>query len=209
MNQVAAETKGRGRPRSEEKAREIMCAATELFTQNGYEHTSVDDIGARAGVSKQTVYSHYGSKENLFALAVSNKCKTSGINPDAIDLDVPPEIMLPILAERFLNLITSPEAVRVYALCTGSAETHPELGRLFFEHGPLQTKQAVEEYLAAQRDAGRLAIEDVGQAAWQLLSMLKSEAHMRIQFNLEPLDEDRQAAYVKSCVEMFLRAYSP
>lgn len=209
MSQLTCEPKSRGRPRSETKRREILDAAVDLFTRNGYEGTSVDDIAAAAGVSKQTVYSHYGSKENLFGLAVSTKCKQSGIDPDAIDPNVPPEEMLPELARRFLNLVTSPGAIRVYAVCTGNAASHPELARLFFEHGPVQTKHVVADYLAAQVKAGRLEIEDTEEAAWQLLCMLKAEAHMRIQFNLEPCSCEALERYVGSCVDMFLRAYRP
>lgn len=209
MSSTVCETRTRGRPRSEEKRREILRAGIELFTHNGYEGTSVDDIAAAAGVSKQTVYSHYGSKENLFALAVSAKCKQSGIDPDAMDPDLMPEVMLPELARRFVELVTSPEATRVYALCTGKAETHPELGRLFFEHGPLQTKRAVAGYLAAQDRTGRLQIDNPEHAAWQLLSMLKAEAQMRVQFKLKPMRQAEQRSYIDDCVAMFLRAYAP
>ena len=41
-----------------------------LFARDGYERTSVDAIAAEAGVSKRTVYSHYGDKENLFLLVL-------------------------------------------------------------------------------------------------------------------------------------------
>ena len=44
----------------------IGAAALTLFARDGYERTSVDAIAAEAGVSKRTVYSHYGDKENLF-----------------------------------------------------------------------------------------------------------------------------------------------
>src|ERR1700729_3825817 len=44
----------------------IAAAALVLFARDGYERTSVDAIAAEAGVSKRTVYSHYGDKENLF-----------------------------------------------------------------------------------------------------------------------------------------------
>ncbi len=71
MNQSEKTPVKRGRPRSEEKRRQIMSAAMELFTSNGFEGTSVDDIAAAARVSKQTVYSHFGCKETLLGLAVS------------------------------------------------------------------------------------------------------------------------------------------
>ena len=48
----------------------IAAAALVLFARDGYERTSVDAIAAEAGVSKRTVYSHYGDKENLFLLVL-------------------------------------------------------------------------------------------------------------------------------------------
>ena len=54
---------------SEAKRQGILEAATRLFTEQGYDGTSVDDIAAEAGVSKQTVYSHFGNKEKLFGAA--------------------------------------------------------------------------------------------------------------------------------------------
>ena len=186
-----------------------MAAAVDLFARNGFEGTSVDDIAAAAGVSKQTVYSHFGSKENLFGLAISTKCKQSGIDPEAIDPEAPPEAMLPELARRFLQLVTSPEAIRVHNVCTGSAETHPALGQLYFRYGPEETVDAVSGYLAAQVRAGRLRIDNPREAAWQLLCMLKAESHMRLQFKLEPLSEKQIREYADSCVAMFLRAYAP
>ncbi len=207
MSNVKART--RGRPRSREKARLIMNSAMELFTSKGYEGTSIDDIAAAAGVSRQTVYTHYGCKENLFGLAVATKCKTSGIDPEAIDSGTPPEEMLPVIARRFLQLITSREAVKVHAVCTGSADTHPELGQVYFDRGPRTTVEIVAAYLAEQDRAGRLRVENPEHAAWQLLCMLKAEAQLRTQFNLERMAEEDTKAYIDSCVAMFLRAYAP
>src|SRR5271165_4409846 len=48
----------------------IAGAALVLFARDGYERTSVDAIAAEAGVSKRTVYSHFGDKENLFLLVL-------------------------------------------------------------------------------------------------------------------------------------------
>ena len=186
-----------------------MLAAMELFTSNGFEGTSVDDIAAAAGVSKQTVYSHFGCKETLFGLAVSTKCKQSGIGTDDLDLDEPPERMLPEIARRFVQLITSPEATRVHAVCTGSADTYPELGRIYFEQGPLQTVNAVARYLAAQHRAGTLRVENPHHAAWQFLCMLKAEEQLRTQFNIGRMDPAEHQAYVDDSIAMFIRAYSP
>jgi len=207
MNTLKAEMKTRGRPRSTKKRDQIMASAVELFTRDGYEGTSVEDIAARAGVSKQTVYSHFGNKETLFGLAVSSRCKQSGIDPDSIDPKMPPEQMLPEMARRFVQLINSEEAVRVQAVCISSAESHPELGRIFFERGPLQTVHVVAEYLESQHARGNLQVENPLMAAWQFLCMLRAESQMRSQFNLDRQPETDLYEYADYCVAMFLRAY--
>ena len=48
----------------------IAAAALVLFARDGYDRTSVDAIAAEAGVSKRTVYGHYGDKESLFLLVL-------------------------------------------------------------------------------------------------------------------------------------------
>lgn len=59
------QTPGRRR-QAEAKRAVILDAAEELFVSSGYELTSVDAIAARAGVSKRTVYDHFGDKLSLF-----------------------------------------------------------------------------------------------------------------------------------------------
>ena len=66
---------GPGRPKDPAKREAILDAAKRLFILHGYEGSSMDAIAAEAGVSKLTLYSHFASKENLFAAAVASKCQ--------------------------------------------------------------------------------------------------------------------------------------
>ncbi len=209
MTRAADIARSPGRPKSRRKRQKILSAAVELFTEKGYEGTSVDDIARVAGVSKQTVYSHYNNKQTLFALAVETKCRDSGMDPEFIDPETEPRTMLLELGRRFVGLLVSPEAVRVHSVCTSSADTHPELGRLFFEHGPLQAVEVVSNYLATLDERKKLEIKEPVIAAWQFFGMLKAEAQMRAQFNLERQSREELDAYIRSCVDMFLRAYAP
>jgi AcrR family transcriptional regulator len=49
----------------------LLEAATSLFAARGYTTTSVDDIGAAAGIAGPSVYNHFGSKADLLATAVT------------------------------------------------------------------------------------------------------------------------------------------
>ena len=62
--------RGRGRPRDPETDGRITTAAAELLLQRGFDRTTVDDVAARAGVGKATVYRRWPSKEDLAVAAM-------------------------------------------------------------------------------------------------------------------------------------------
>lgn len=58
------------RPSSLRKRDAMLSAGRRLFLRDGYERTTVDAITAEAGVSKPTLYDHFGDKEGLFSAIV-------------------------------------------------------------------------------------------------------------------------------------------
>ena len=67
---AAPKPSGPGRPKDLGKRSSILEAAKRLFSMEGFAGVSMDQIAAEAGVSKLTVYSHFGDKEALFFAAV-------------------------------------------------------------------------------------------------------------------------------------------
>ena len=53
--------------RTKAKRAQILAAARRLFLQHGFAQTSTEAIRLEAGVSKETLYRYYASKEDLFA----------------------------------------------------------------------------------------------------------------------------------------------
>jgi AcrR family transcriptional regulator len=60
-----------GRPRSERAEQAIIDAALEAFAEHGVEGVRVEDIAARAGVGKATVYRRWPGKEDLLMAALA------------------------------------------------------------------------------------------------------------------------------------------
>ena len=58
------------RRRKEERPQELLSAALALFVEKGFAATRLDDVAARAGVSKGTVYLYFSSKEELFKAVI-------------------------------------------------------------------------------------------------------------------------------------------
>lgn len=72
------EKKERKKRDTSKKREEILAAAVKLFSEQGYDGTSMDKIADQAGVSKITIYKHFENKENLFLEIVSDFLKESG-----------------------------------------------------------------------------------------------------------------------------------
>src|SRR3546814_12990916 len=87
--------------RSEYKHRAIQQAGTEIFLELGYEAATMDHIAAKAGVSKQTVYNHFQSKDGLFKATIADL--TSALMAPLVVRDLPsspPERLLRRSEER-------------------------------------------------------------------------------------------------------------
>ncbi|HET6653776.1 MAG TPA: TetR/AcrR family transcriptional regulator [Nocardioides sp.] len=69
---AAPAKRGRGRPRDPETDSKITRAASELLLLRGFDKTTVDEVAARAGVGKATVYRRWPSKEDLAFAAMQS-----------------------------------------------------------------------------------------------------------------------------------------
>ena len=56
-----------------ERRSQLLSIGRELFALKGYEATSIEEIAARADVSKPVVYEHFGGKEGLYAVVVDRE----------------------------------------------------------------------------------------------------------------------------------------
>src|SRR5919106_6413628 len=98
--------------RTPRKRRAILAAATEVFLQHGYLGASMDEVAAKAGVSKQTVYKQFENKERLFAeivLGTSDQLLDGLAQAYAETLDEATDAReaLRALARRFLDSLTT------------------------------------------------------------------------------------------------------
>jgi len=194
--------------RSEQKKQQVLVAAMDLFCRQGFPHTSMDEVAKQAGVSKQTVYSHFGSKDDLFVAAIESKCVGHNLNADLLSDPSQPEATLTEFALQFGELIVSPEAITVFKACVAQSESHPEVSRLFFEAGPQHVLAMLTRYLAAVETLGRYRFPQPHHCAVRLCLMLFGELKLRLELGLETerlLTEREQ--YIRGCAEMFLKAY--
>ena len=65
----------RVRMTSADRREQLIVIARGLFAEKGFEATSVEEIAARAEVSKPVVYEHFGGKEGLYAVVVDREVR--------------------------------------------------------------------------------------------------------------------------------------
>jgi AcrR family transcriptional regulator len=58
-----------------ERREQLLDVGRALFAQRGFDATSVEEVAARAGVSKPVVYEHFGGKEGLYAVVVDREMR--------------------------------------------------------------------------------------------------------------------------------------
>ena len=68
---------GAGRPRvrmtGAQRRQQLLDVGREVFAQRGYDGTSIEELAARADVSKPVVYEHFGGKEGLYTVVVDRE----------------------------------------------------------------------------------------------------------------------------------------
>ena len=159
--------------RSARKREQIRLAAQRLFLTAGVASTSMDAITAEAGVSKQTVYAHYPSKEALLADVLHTLVETRTVPWDAAHRERGPlptraavERELAELARTVIDTLMQSDYLGMARVVVAESARNPTLGQLFRQEvaGPVITR--VAEVIARGVQGGALRAvnpEDAGR----------------------------------------------
>ncbi|SFW73523.1 MULTISPECIES: TetR/AcrR family transcriptional regulator [Luteibacter] len=208
-------TQGPGRPKDMEKRAAILDAAKSLFTQGGFAGTSMDAVAASAGVSKLTVYSHFGDKDNLFREVIRSHVQER-LPDDLFDFTPGSDIRTTLtdIASRHAAMETNSESVGTFRAILSDCQSggNPRFGRLVWEEGPARMHKLMQRLLEGAASRGQLDIPDVSRATTQLLALLKGDLLIRRLFGCEDCAvqfAEEVNANALAAVDMFMRAYSP
>lgn len=137
---------------SEAKKQKILCAAAKLFLKNGYTQTKISEIATKAGVSGNTIFFFFESKEGVLADLVKYVLEGQFRSAKKLLENVPHDSILFYAAETTLQLymVESNERIRdLYTAAYSMPKTTDiiqntiteKLERIFKEHLPeLETK---------------------------------------------------------------------
>ena len=191
------------------KAETVLVAAKRAFLEGGFGAVSMDTIAREAGVSKATVYAHFGSKEELFGAVIGRECERYFASFSAGELD-PGDVRasLMMLGRRFLELVLSPDAIALHRIMLSEVTRFPVLGEVFWRAGPERQRTQIEAFLQSAKASGALSLPDSRLAADQFVGLVRADIQLRQLLRLEPeLSRGEIYAAVGAAVDTFIRAF--
>jgi len=200
----------RGKSGSASAARRerIIEAALSAFLELGYGATSMDEVVARAGGSKATLYKYFSSKEDLFTTVVDTLVQHSFATELAAE--EPPDKALVDYAQQRLRVALADKHNALRRLVIGEGARFPKIAETYYAHGPERSHKQLEAYFRAETARGRLAIEDPGTAAEVFRGMLMHSPYLRTLFRPgRRIPRAELERHARKVVGLFLRLYPP
>lgn len=194
-----------------DKHHAITQAASEMFLAEGFERASLDQIAHRAGVSKQTIYSHFADKEALFkaiCVELTEKLTIPLQQPREKGADL--RSLLTRLGDDSLAMMLHPASLDLHRLVLNAAARFPELGRAAYDAGAKRMIDDVATLLTQRSQSGeelprRLGETEALTMAEQFIGMLRGFHQVRGLLGVRAVPAARRRAYVRSCVGLLLR----
>jgi TetR/AcrR family transcriptional regulator of autoinduction and epiphytic fitness len=190
-----------------EKRSSIIAAATQLFTTDGYDSTSLARIAEAADVSTATLFKQFPTKADLFEAIVTDfwgrtAAPTRPLSP------VDPKSGLTTLGRQYADLLLRPGMAGLHRMVIAEAPRFPELARIQFDLGKEPFFERVYGYLAAADERGTLRVPNPTIAATQFLGMISNVVFWPklLLVEWDPSDEQIDEA-VTGAVTMLVATY--
>lgn len=194
--------------RHAEKRPAILAGATEVFRTEGFDGASMDRVAEVAGVSKRTVYNHFGSKDALF------KAVVQGLIDQMYELKKIPwdpekglEEQLVAFARAKTAAVDDPHLLALIRVALGVAIKRPEFAKETMDNAR-RGEEYLVEWLQQADAAGKLRVPNPLVAAQLFWAMVSGALFWPQIFNAVMAD-DLRAAAAEEVIETFLCRYRP
>lgn len=199
--------------RSARKRRDILAAAQEVFLNNGFSGATMDQVAARADVSKVTVYKHYSDKHSLFVAVITSSIEEaeagsrSLVEHLAATVDV--EADLRRFAREHIAVVTQPHLIRLRRMIIAEAYRFPELARTWQAAAPDRAHATLARVIERLARRGLLRAPDPFLAAQHLNYLILSIPVNEAMFTGRdrPYPRRQLQRYADEAVRVFLAAY--
>jgi AcrR family transcriptional regulator len=160
--------------RKDARPQELLDAALDLFVERGFAATRSEDVAARAGVSKGTLYLYYPSKEELLKEVIRHHV----INPIAEgvqiirDFDGPTPELLALMLRLWWERIGETRASGIVKLMTSEVRNFPEIAQFYVDEVVTPSNQMLASVIQRGIARGEFRGVDVAETTHALVGPL-------------------------------------
>ena len=185
------------RRRPDARPGEIITAALELFSERGFSATRLEDVAARAGLSKAAIYLYFDDKTSLLKAVVQETIGTRIAQFRGAVTPAGP--VAPLLRQLLLMVaagVCNTRLPDVIKLVISESRAHPEIGRHYLENVIGQAMPMAQALIERGIASGEFRAVDARLAVKSLIAPMLLAALWRSVFEpigAEPLDAEALA----------------
>jgi AcrR family transcriptional regulator len=193
------------------KEQEVLDVATEYFLQHGYRGASINAMARSSGISKESIYRYFSSKQQLFEAVIGRELieyRRSLHRLDATLRSMDLRSALIMVAETILAIITTDRTQALRRLIFDEATRSPEVGQHYYKIGPGQAYTVLENVLETHAhqsdfDIPTLARHFTALLSWRItlereLAVRSAPTPQEITELAAPLVDDFMKAFLRS-----------
>jgi AcrR family transcriptional regulator len=166
-----------GRLKPKAKEQEVLDVATEYFLKHGYLGASINEMARSSGISKESIYRYFSSKQQLFEAVIGRELveyRRSLDRLDAMTRGMDLRTALIVVAEAMLGVITTDRTLALRRLIFDEATRSPEIGQHYYKIGPGRAYEVIETVLETHPhrsdfDRPTLARHFAALLSWRLM----------------------------------------
>jgi len=207
---MAGMKKNKKRPKSgkrTDKRGEILDIAADYFLAHGYEGTSINEMARESGISKESIYRYFRSKDRLFGAVIESELEDYHTRLRAVSNARTGSLRKQLLgiAETLLAVVTTDRTLGLRRLIFQQASHHPVVGRHYFQRGPKQAYSHLKSLFSTHANRSGFSSEELSQHFLALVlhfPLLQRECAIRPSLKAAQIREIAGRA-----VDAFMRAF--
>jgi len=196
--------------RRQEKVRQILAAASQVFFEDGFSAASVDRIVDIARVSKRTLYNYYKSKDEIFVEVMQKQLEAIYEHFEPAHLQgLSLKQQLTHLGVQMLKLSNAEATLNLFRIMAAESRRFPTLAREFIEQSLENVLGRITDICSREGQAAGLRIDRPQEAAEHFLDLLTGSNYHRVVFGTtEPLTDQAIEQRVTKAVDYFFKAFT-
>lgn len=188
----------------------ILDAAATVLSERGLA-APIETIARVAGVSKQTIYNHYGCKAELVRALVARRTTAMAATLHVGEGAADPQTALADFAEAMLQpAVNSRNQSLLRVIVLGAHDSHTDLALQVYEAGPSTSQRQLTDFLERLNRDGVIDVDDPEQAAQFFIGMVVGHTQLRQLMRLPSgLAPGAVRPLAEEAAARFMRAYAP